>query len=98
MERRREKRFNVELPATFRLKDAEARNAFFSQISANGCRLVIGSQELAAGDIVELFLGPIGPCMATVRWSRDRMAGVEFEAALDAAVVSYFAAFTSDAA
>ena len=98
MERRREQRFNVELPAMLHRGEDEPRSVLFSQISANGCRLTIGTLNLAVGDAVELYLGPIGPCIAKVRWSRDRMAGVEFDTALEPAIVSYFAAFTSDVA
>ena len=39
-----------------------------------------------------------GPMDATVRWTRDNLAGVEFHVALDAAVVSYFEAFIPAAA
>lgn len=98
MDRRRERRLSVELPGSYRSDGTESRDIYYSQISANGCRLTGVRYGLRVGDVIELSLGPIGPMDATVRWTRDNLAGVEFHVALDAAVVSYFEAFIPAAA
>lgn len=98
MERRSESRLSVELPGSVRIGDAEAGSMFFSQISSKGCKLTAEELSFAVGATVELYLGPVGPVEGIVRWVRDNSAGVEFDVALDAAVVGYFGAFINDAA
>lgn len=98
MERRRERRISVKLPGTYRRQGADERTMFFAQLSSKGCRLDAHDMTLDIGDAVELNLGPIGPIAATVRWRSGDAVGVEFAVALDAAIVSYFAAFITDAA
>jgi hypothetical protein len=71
---------------------------FFSQISTSGCRLTEDDCPLAVGDLIELHLGPVGPIDATVRWTRDGKAGVQFQAALEPAIVDFFAAYCQRAA
>lgn len=71
---------------------------YFSQISSKGCRVTADDLDLAVGDAISLFLGPVGPIDGSVRWVKDYRAGVEFDVALDAVVVSYFAAFIDEAA
>jgi len=71
---------------------------YYSQISSQGCRLSGLEHTFEPGDTIEVSLGPIGPIDATVRWSRDGSVGIEFESALEAEVVAYFAAIIPCAA
>ena len=93
MERRRHARLTVEVAGSYRVDSGRARTVFLSQISEKGCRLAESECTLASGDRVELSLGPVGPMAGTVRWRHDDHAGVEFDLALEPAIVSYFAAF-----
>lgn len=95
MERRTESRLSVDLPGAYRTVGQDARTMFFSQISSKGCRVTADDLDLTIGDAVELRLGPIGPIEGVVRWARGNMAGVEFNTAIEAALVGYFAAFIS---
>ena len=97
MERRRENRIGVELPGKCRIDGAD-RQIYFSQISANGCRVRGLETSLQPDDIIEISLGPIGPIDATVRWVRDGSQGVEFASALEPEIVEYFATFLHAAA
>lgn len=97
MERRRENRIGVELPGTCRIGDRD-HHMYFSEISANGCRVRSLESILDVGDIVEISLGPIGPIDATVRWVRDGALGVEFTSSLEPEIVEYFATFLQAAA
>lgn len=92
MERRRESRLFVNAPGTYRLAGGEPRTMSFSQISANGCRIVEHGCKLAEGDRIEIALGPVDGVTATVRWCADDMAGVQFDEALDPLIVDFFAA------
>jgi hypothetical protein len=98
MERRTESRLSVDLPGSYQSADGPSRSMFFSQMSSKGCRLQAYDLDLATGDGVELFLGPVGPIAGTVRWAGGNAAGVEFHTALDSAIVGYFAAFINDVA
>ena len=95
MNRRSESRLLLELPGSY-LVAGRSEPVYFSQLSANGCRL--GTCALKEGQRIELHLGPIGPLGATVRWAGNNAVGVQFEVPLDAAVVSYFAGFVAKSA
>ncbi|MCB2061656.1 MAG: PilZ domain-containing protein [Novosphingobium sp.] len=97
MDRRREARIPVELPGTYRM-DGKLCQMFYSQISSQGCRLSGLEHSFGENDTIEVSLGPIGPIDATVRWADDGTVGVEFDAALEAEVVSFFAAIIPSAA
>ena len=98
MERRSESRLSVELPGSYHTPGQESRSMFFSQISSKGCRITGYDMQLEAGDAVDLHLGAIGPIPGIVRWAAPKTAGIEFDTALDAAIVSYFTAFINDVA
>lgn len=98
MERRRHTRLTVEVAGSYRTDSGPIRTVFLSQISAKGCRLAESECTLATGDRIELSLGPVGPMAGTVRWQNDHHVGVEFDLALEPAIVSYFAAFSPRAA
>lgn len=98
MERRRETRLAVELPGTYGTDERRQEPMFFSQLSSKGCRLAASELALFAHGRIAVFLGPVGPIAGTVRWIDGTTAGVEFDTALDAAIVTYFAAFINDAA
>lgn len=91
-------RLSVEVAGWCRTPAGPDRTVFVTQISANGCRLFDGESHFAAGERMELSLGPVGPIHATVRWCADHDAGVEFDVPLESAIVSYFAAYCPHAA
>jgi hypothetical protein len=93
LERRKESRLFVNIAGTYRLADHEPCNVYISQLSANGCRLGNCQAPLCEGDVIEISLGPIGPFEATVKWTRDCDAGVEFKIALEPAIFVYFSGF-----
>lgn len=95
MNRRIESRLLLELPGRYATAGCEAP-VYFSDLSANGCRLA--TAELGAGQALEVYLGPVGPPRATVRWANNGEVGIQFEVALDAEIVAYFAGFCVNAA
>src|SRR6218665_2763621 len=98
MERRRHARLSVEVAGAYCQPSGPLRTVFLSQISAKGCRLAETECTLATGDRIELSLGPVGPMTGTVRWHDAQHVGIEFDLALEPAIVSYFAAFSPRAA
>lgn len=98
MERRRHTRLTVEVAGSYKPDSGPIRTVFLSQISAKGCRLAESECALSTGDRIGLSLGPVGPMAGTIRWRTDEHAGVEFDQALEPAIVSYFAAFCPRAA
>ncbi len=93
MERRKESRLFAEVAGSYELAGGPVRDVYISQISANGCRLGNPYNELAAGEAVQISLGPIGPLEATVKWANGDHAGVEFHAALHPAILTCFAGY-----
>ncbi len=91
MERRRENRVFIKAPGTYRGADGVRHAMLFSQISANGCRIVEHGCALAPGDRIEIALGLIDGVTAIVRWCGENMAGVEFDEPLDQPIVEFFA-------
>lgn len=98
MDRRRDYRYAVELPGTLQCGVRDAKPMWFSEISANGCRITGNVDGLVPGDMLDLDLGPVGAGRATVRWTRDNAIGVQFQVALHPALVEYLATFLTKAA
>ena len=99
MDRRREYRYAVELPGTLQFAGYATKRMWFSYVSANGCRITGGDVErLSPGDVIDLDLGPVGAGQATVRWTKDKAAGVEFHVSLHPSIVEYLAMFLTRAA
>lgn len=96
MERRSERRLSIDLPGSFRRGGDPLQVMYFSQISSKGCRMTAEDAALTTGERIELFLGPVGPIDAQVRWINETGIGVEFEAPLDPAIVGYFVAFINE--
>lgn len=96
MERRSERRLSIDLPGSFRRHNDPLQVMYFSQLSSRGCRMRTEDPALFAGERIELFLGPVGPIDAHVRWIDEARAGVEFAAPVDAAIVGYFVAFIDE--
>jgi hypothetical protein len=71
---------------------------FFSKLSANGCQLIDWDSPLVPGDDIQLSLGEIETAVATVRWIRDDVVGVQFDTPLDDFLIDYFAAYISQVA
>lgn len=93
MERRSERRLAIYLPGSYRSMGGMTQDMSFSEISSTGCRVMADRGDFKEGETLELFLGPVGPIGGTVRWTKGDMAGVQFDAPLDAAIVGYFVAF-----
>lgn len=98
MNRRTESRLFVEVPGSYQAGNAAPCHIVFSAISANGCRLNHIAPHMRVGDVIALYLGPIGPVKATIRWRGDSSAGVEFHEPLEDAVVDFFATYCGAAA
>lgn len=98
LDRRRESRLFVEVPGSYEEAGASLHVIMFSAISANGCRLNHIAPHMRIGDVIALYLGPIGPVKATIRWRGDSSAGVEFHEPLEDAVVDFFATYCGAAA
>lgn len=76
---RRAERFDISVQGRYRTGSGLARDVPILEISETGCRFFDKFGRLKAGDEMTLRIGSIGPVVATVRWCRDQITGVEFE-------------------
>lgn len=90
-ERRRTPRVAISLSASLRERGRSAFGVRLVDLSANGCRLDIGS-DIEAGAWVWLKLPGLEPRYSRIAWSRAGFAGIEFEAPLHDAVIDALAA------
>ncbi len=97
MDRRRQSRLATDVMGTYSHPGGQPQDAYVSQISVNGCRLVERVPCLLEGDRIEVTIGAIGPFEGIVRWTCDNLAGVEFKVSLHPAVVEHFAAYCRQA-
>lgn len=78
-ETRRTPRFDVSVQGRYRTGNGVARDVPIFEISETGCRFYDRFGRLAADIDISIKIETIGPIVATVRWSRDQIVGVEFE-------------------
>lgn len=88
----------IELPGTLRSPGKPDQSIWFSQISANGCKITGVTENSALDSEVEVELGPIGIGLATVRWAQADAIGVQFHQPLHPVIVDYFRSFLANAA
>ncbi|MDN3645598.1 PilZ domain-containing protein [Pontixanthobacter aestiaquae] len=78
-EGRKNPRYELHVEGRYRTGSGIARDVPILEMSETGCRFYDRFGRLAAGTELTLRIGPIGPVVATVRWCRDSIVGVEFE-------------------
>jgi hypothetical protein len=93
MDRRAQRRFFTEVLGTAQGRALEKHSVFVSDISAKGCRISDRNSHVAVGERVVLSMADLEPLAATVRWTNNGAAGLEFDLALDTEVVLYLASF-----
>ncbi len=78
-ETRRTPRFDISVQGRYRTGNGVARHVPIFEISETGCRFYDRFGRLTAGTVMSIKIETIGPLVATVRWCKDNIAGVEFE-------------------
>ena len=78
-ETRRTPRFDISVQGRYRTGNGVARHVPIFEISETGCRFYDRFGRLTAGTEMSIKIESIGPIIATVRWCKDHIAGVEFE-------------------
>lgn len=78
-ETRRTPRFDISVQGRYRAGNGIARDVPIFEISETGCRFYDRFGRLTAGVQISIKIETIGPIIATVRWSKDHIAGIEFE-------------------
>lgn len=71
-------RFDISVQGRYRTGNGIARHVPIFEISENGCRFYDRFGRLTAGAQISIKIETIGPIIATVRWCKDHIAGVEF--------------------
>jgi hypothetical protein len=98
MDRRSHRRFFTEVLGWTRNTALEEHSIVVSDISAKGCRINDPDSLCTVDDRVVLSLADLEPIAATVRWSRNAAAGLEFDDVLDNDVVLYLASLRRNTA
>lgn len=73
------KRHEISVPGRYRTGAGVAKDVDILDISESGCRFFDRFGRLGVGTTLSLRIGTIGPIVATVRWCRDHVVGVQFE-------------------
>lgn len=77
-ESRRTPRFDISVQGRYRTGNGIAQHVPIFEISETGCRFYDRFGRLTAGVEMSLKIESIGPILATVRWCKDHIAGIEF--------------------
>lgn len=72
-------RFDISVQGRYRSGNGLARHVPIFEISETGCRFYDRFGRLTPGTEISIKIVTIGPIIATVRWCKDHIAGVEFE-------------------
>ncbi|MDZ4307323.1 PilZ domain-containing protein [Allopontixanthobacter sp.] len=72
-------RFDISVQGRYRTGNGLARHVPIFEISETGCRFYDRFGRLTAGTDITIKIETIGPIVATVRWSKDHIVGVQFE-------------------
>ena len=78
-EARRMPRFEITVQGRYRTGSGIARLIPIFEISETGCRFYDRFGRLAPGAEISIRIENIGPIVATVRWCKDHIVGVQFE-------------------
>ncbi|WP_324260796.1 PilZ domain-containing protein [Altererythrobacter sp. H2] len=79
MEDRGKPRHPISVPGRYRTGSGVAKDVDILDLSETGCRFFDRFGRMIAGTEISLRIGAIGPVIATVRWCRQQVVGVEFE-------------------
>lgn len=78
-ETRRTQRFDISVQGRYRTGNGVARHVPIVEISETGCRFYDRFGRLTPGTEMSLKIETIGPIVATVRWCKNHIVGVQFE-------------------
>ena len=94
-DRRRSKRYGVDVEGIVRSEGGIARKATISDLSVEGCRLSVSDRRFASGTTLTVGLGPIGLLHAKVVWRIGQVHGLSFNQVLHPAVLDQVRTFLS---
>lgn len=78
-EERGKSRHGISVAGRYRTGSGVAKDIDVLDISESGCRFYDRFGRLPAGSEISMRIGSIGPVVATVRWCKDHIVGVQFE-------------------
>lgn len=78
-EPRRKPRFDISVQGRYRTGSGIARHVPIFEISETGCRFYDRFGRLTAGTELSIKIETIGPIIATVRWCKDHIVGIQFQ-------------------
>lgn len=79
---RRKPRHAISVEGRYRTGTGVPKDVDILDLSETGCRFFDRFGRMTPGTEISLRIGPIGPVIATVRWCRQQVVGVEFETPL----------------
>lgn len=88
-EARNSPRFEVAVQGRYRTGNGSARDVPVIEISETGCRFYDRFGRLMPDSELSIKIETIGPILATVRWSKDYIVGVEFQRPIYGPVLEY---------
>lgn len=71
-------RHEIAVEGRYRTGSGVPKDVSILDISESGCRFRDHYGKLDNGTQITIRIGPIGPILATVRWSANRIVGVQF--------------------
>lgn len=90
MQTRKKPRKALNLPGRYFTGLGTPIDVVLSDVSEGGCRFPVGTQKLAIGSPLQIYIAGAGPYRAAIRWVDDGQAGVTFTVPLDPAQVDSF--------
>lgn len=81
-EERSKPRHPVSVEGRYRKGTGVAKDVEILDLSETGCRFFDRFGRMVPGTEISLRIGPIGPVVATVRWCKNQVVGVQFETPL----------------
>lgn len=72
-------RYELNVQGRYRTGSGVAKDVPILEMSETGCRFYDRFGRLTPGSELTLKVGPIGPVVATVRWCKNQIVGVQFE-------------------
>lgn len=79
---RRKPRHAISVQGRYRTGSGVAKDVDILDLSETGCRFFDRFGRMVPGTEISLRIGPIGPVVATVRWCKQQVVGVQFETPL----------------
>lgn len=76
---RQKSRHGISVQGRYRTGSGVPKDVDILDISETGCRFYDRFGRMVPDTEISLRIGPIGPVVATVRWCRDHVVGVQFE-------------------